>query len=542
MPGRSSPAALFVVVLALQISAPSPKFTDHELTALKACEGIVALFQQSAQSIWPGFDLSTRPLLVYVPDRWALLLNPPDNEDFGPLPREWPALRLRAAYRAGTYRTLAGQLAFDFDVGGTKLAALGLIEGQYADAASRTAAILGFVVHEAFHQYQSEAFGEVPWEREERYPILHVSNSALAALEMRILADGVAAALAGRRDQAQESAKMFVAVRAERWRSAPPFVARYEQGQEVREGTAAYVEKRSVDLARGMKDDSGLGGLTTRLSQDLGPWSAAELFRQDFAARTTDGVVAPGDMIRNRIYPVGSALGFLADLWGPEWKTELAAHVGTFSFGDYLQRRLALPADRLAALAEAARTRYDEAAIRKRAERLIAGYRSGFERDKADFEAQSGVRIEVGLRYRSISRSRSSQGRTWVVDDGSKTLQTRVRIYALKMDGFSLQVSETAIYEENDWDRRAKRVSFFVPAPPMLSVDGATLSLSDSAGPVSFREFALATPTASMTVKMPGTLTTERGRIVVDLHSPENAAIPSAEQPPDPDAWRAWPG
>jgi len=34
--------------------------------------------------------------------------------------------------------------------------------------------VLGFIVHEAFHQFQLEAFGEIPWEREARYLFLDV--------------------------------------------------------------------------------------------------------------------------------------------------------------------------------------------------------------------------------------------------------------------------------------------------------------------------------------------------------------------------------
>ena len=512
-------AALIFVTGAISLRASrGPELSEHELAVLKSCEGIVRLFERSSERIWPGFDLSRRPFVVYIPGRWTLLVNPPDGaKEFGILPADWPPLGIRAGYLAGSYRDLVGQLAFDLEVGTAKTVALGLLDGQFDALGTKTPAMLGFIVHEAFHQYQGESFGEIPWEREERYPILDADNTALAALEMRILEDAVSASLDGRRGKAEALLPMFGAVRTARWSQAPPFVSRYEQGQEIREGTAAYVEKKSLELVRGLEFDSALEGRTTALRRDFGALSIAELFRKDFEGRSTDGTVSPDDMIRNRIYPVGGALGFLADLWGPGWKQELVRKVATFTFQEYFGDKLALKAEDLAPLLEDAQAKYRYPAIRQSTAALIAGYRTGFERDLAGFEGQAGTRVEVRFRYRTISRSRSSQGRNWVVDNGGKALLTRARVYSLKMDALALQIKEAAIYEENDWDTKDKRVAFFTPSPPEVVFDGAKKKLTPGPASIPFREIELTAPNLLFSARIPGALRLENNRIVIEL-------------------------
>lgn len=513
------PTALVCMLAAASLAViGQSELSEHETTVLKVCEGVVRLFERDADRIWPGYDLSQRPFIVYVPERWTILLNPPvGDREFGALPPRLPPLRVKAAYLEGPYRGLVGQLAFNFDVGGVKTVAIGLPEREFAGSDIKTRAMLGLVVHEAFHQYQNETFGNIPWEREERYPILDADNSGLAGLEMRILADAVAASLGGRRPSAEQLLRMFVAVRTTRWRQAAPFVARYEQGQEIREGTAAYVEKKTLELARTLGFRSALARGTTSLAKDLQPLPVSELFRRDFKERMTNGAVTPDGMIRDRIYPVGSALGFLADLWGPEWKDGLVREVDTFAFHRHFADKLHVKPEEIGRLVEDAKGRYAYPVIRASAADQISGYRAGYEKDKTTFEAQAGTRVEVRVRYRSISRSRNSDGRMWTVDDGTKTLLTRVHVYDLKMDGLSLQLQGTSVFETNDWDARDKRVAFFVAKPPELVLDGANKELGGASETVAFKAIALAGQNLALTAKLPGRVTLQSGRIVVEI-------------------------
>ena len=165
----------------------------------------------------------------------------------------------------------------------------------------------------------SKSFGEIPWAREERYPILDEVNTALAYLEMALLRDALAPAYARDRARLEGLVRLFAAVRKERWEKGPPFVRSYEQGQEIREGTAQYVQMRCVDLLKDLDYRSSVNGRGVRDAlKDLSPLAIRS---KDFETRMKGNTVQPDDMIRNRIYPVGATLGFLADVLGISGRT-----------------------------------------------------------------------------------------------------------------------------------------------------------------------------------------------------------------------------
>ncbi len=67
---------------------------------------------------------------------------------------------------------------------------------------------------------------------------------------MRIQRDGVLASLAGRRGKAIRAVADFVAVREPRCGGGNRYLTRYERGQEFREGSASYVEKKALQIMR----------------------------------------------------------------------------------------------------------------------------------------------------------------------------------------------------------------------------------------------------------------------------------------------------
>ena len=61
--------------------------TRAELASLKALAGIMHLFKKSSNEIWPGYDLSKKEFLFYLPEKWVLFLNHKSPvEDFKPYP------------------------------------------------------------------------------------------------------------------------------------------------------------------------------------------------------------------------------------------------------------------------------------------------------------------------------------------------------------------------------------------------------------------------------------------------------------------------
>jgi hypothetical protein len=476
--------------------------SDYEKTVLDVCRTVVSAFRANPGAVWPGYNLAEQTYLVYLPTKWALLFNPAGEvEGFKACPEGWPEFGTKVLYHQGSYADLVGQLAFDFEVGGIKTVAIGLPEESQGLPGPLDVYLAGFIVHEAFHQFQAARFGEIPWQREERYPILDRDNTALAALEIRILMHAVTRAQAGARREVEDLLRTFIAVRHERWRVGGEFVARHEQGLEIREGTAQYVQMKALSLMEGA---AGLDGFTSI--------SFPGLLEEDFRTRFKEEAVSPEDMPRNRIYPVGAALGFLCDFLGLDWEPQAQAAGSEFAFHTLISEKIGAGEERSNELIAGARKVYGYDKIVAVTDRLIEEYHRGYLRDLEAFEGQPLERLEIELSYRSISRSRNSLGKTWLVDKGSKSLCSRYLVYALKNADLTLQVQEAGVYEENDWDAKRKKVVFYVPSIQSVTLDGEPVDLAKVlTGP--FRTLDVAGQSMRLTVLKPGTIT-RKGKMI----------------------------
>lgn len=470
-----------VIVIAYAAVHAGGTLTPCELKILTICEGVVRLFDEHPADIWPGYDLSERPFIVYVPEKWALLFNCSRVvEDFGPYPDDWPDLGTQVLYRQGRYKDLVGQLAFNVRAGPITTFAVGVPEKMPESLDDPELAVFGYIVHEGFHQYQRETFGEIPWAREERYPIQDTENSALAYLEAAILVDALEASKIDDSGRCRELLKLFVAVRNQRWEHADPFVAKYEQGQEINEGTAMYVEIKSIDLMSGLRYESSLGGLTEPLKDSFQSISMADYLIGDFGDRMGDGFVPPEDMPRNRIYPVGSAQGFLLDYIGIDWKGMAQAAGPDFTYAALFQERLGVASVDFKRLSREAKRMFDYDHIRAATSRSIEEHQAGYREALTTFHDQEGHRIEVDFYYTGISRSRTGTARKWIVDNGTRTLCKRFDVYTLKNNDLALQLHNTGVLEKNDWDNKRKTVVFYITELDTIILDdGATSAEGD---------------------------------------------------------------
>jgi hypothetical protein len=480
---------------------PGPP-SGYGKTVLNVCRALVSTFQANSSAVWPGYNLAAETYLVYLPRKWALLFNPAGAVDeFEAYPEGWPRIGTKVLYHDGSYGDLIGQLAFDFEIGGVKTVAIGLPEDPQGYPSPPDVYLAGFIVHEAFHQFQSGHFGEIPWAREERYPILDRDNTSLAALEMKILMDAVSRAQEGERFEVEDRLRMFAAVRGERWRIGGESFVPYEQGLEIREGTAQYVQMKALSLMTGAP---GLSGFATI--------SFPGLLNADFQTRFKDEAVSPEDMPRNRIYPVGAALGYLCDFLGMSWKPAAQAAGPDFAFHKLISEKIGPGRKRPDEMIAAAKGLYGYDRIAAAAQKLIEDYNQDYLLDLEAFEKQPLDRLEIEFTYRSVSRSRNSLGKTWLVDQGSKSLCSRYRVYTLKNADLSLQVQEAGVYEENDWDAKRKRVVFYVPAVQSIVLDGRPVGqgevLSDP-----FQTLEVKGPSMGLNILKPGTIT-RKGRTV----------------------------
>ena len=457
-----------------EINVPS----QYEYKVFRICEGVVQLFRRDAEEIWPGYSLARSPLIIYIPGKWALLLNRSEEVDeFTALPLEWPDLGTNALFHEGQYRDFVGQLAFDVQVGDIRTVVIGLSGSFPASVEHPEAKVFAYVVHEAFHQYQHGAFGEIPWEREERYPSENVDNAALAYLEMWLLANAVEAMAVDDRDRCREYSEQFVAVRHQRWMDSNPFVAKYEQGKELLEGTAKYVELKCLSLAADLEYESPLDGLTQPLIDYFFGLSAAERILDEFKNRMGEGFIPVEDLSRNRIYPVGSAQGFLLDYFGIAWKASAQQAGPDFTFAQLLEDGLELDEKQFPGLVKEAKDFCGFESICDSTKKAIEEYLKGYTDQLEIFESQSGVRVELESSSNNVWRSRVSGAKKWVVDKGSRCLRSHYEVYTLRGDDWSLDVHDVGLLEMEDWDAKRRNVVFYVPKVSSISVDGQSVTL-----------------------------------------------------------------
>jgi hypothetical protein len=509
---------VFATVAAATNACSEPQqntgLSSDDLTALEVCNAVVGTFKAYSDSVWPGFDLASKPLIVYMPDKWALLLNNDgEAEGFTTYPSEWPKIHTNVLYHEGRYEDLAGQLAFGIAIGSTSVAAVPYTDKPAIDN-------FAFVVHENFHQFQSydntPAFGEIPWEREERYPIENVTNTALAYIEMRLLMDALSAMESGDEQGCVDNVEQFVAVRSYRWETMDSFIHRYEQGQEINEGTAKYVEKRSMDLlSRLVQQDPSFdsGGA---LSEEMRSYSMIPDLINDFKSRLTDSSISPEDMPRNRIYPVGAAEGLLADHFGIAWKEDAQKAGTTFAFVKELGKKLEPEGTDVEHLVETAKTRYDYPLILKATRKLIDQDRTGFDNELAKFNGQEGYRITIKLKSSGVWRSRSSSSKKWLKDKGRFELRDHFDIYSLSKDSLLIQVRDLPLLEENDWDNGIKTIVFYVGALDTLVTDGRSRSMVDMHSG-RFQHLTMESEHLNARISMEGTFRREDGTLAIDL-------------------------
>jgi hypothetical protein len=495
--------------------------STSESIALDSTATVLQFFKDTSDQIWPGFDLTTRPLLIYIPEKWVLFLNPPGPvEGFTEYPDSWPQLGCPALVHRGRYENLVGQLAFEFQIGGHRTVAIPLAEGLLPDGSRRPRLHwFSFIVHESFHQHQRETFASVEGEGQEQYPILDAENTALAVLEMRLLMDALNAVKSDDPARVRQLTAAFTAVRKHRWRRADPFVQSYESSKELVEGTAEYVEVRSVGLLAELCRSGEPSRQLTGICDELAPLTLHDYVLRDFEKRLPDKTLPPEDVARNRIYPVGSGLGLLLDYFGVEWKDRAVEDGRAFEFVELLEPQLDIDADQLGAALAWAEDRYDYEAILQATRGEIERYVRTYEAALSEFQKQPGYRIEVRVPTNGLSRSRSSRSKRWVADAGAKVLSKHFVVYTLKLVGteeFFLQVRDSGVLDETDRDLDTKAVIFFAPELDGFELGGQPVDPRQD-GTHLFEDLSLSGGNFEVRSKRPGTLIIDGRRLTVDL-------------------------
>jgi len=475
-------AILFFIVSSTTILFGQTELSPRGRTLVKVAAGVHFTFKNFANDIWQGYDLSTEPYIMYIPDELVLFLNAPIKPaGFQPYPSDWQDIGATAFVHFGTYGNLMGQFVFDFPIDSLKIFAMGMPNELLFSTPNPPLTLFRATVHEGFHHYQRDHFGDIPWAREEQYPILDTENTALASLEMLILKDALQAMYNRDRKAMEELLKEFVAVRVYRWRQGEPFIRQYEQGQEINEGTAKYVEDKAVDCLLKLKSIQINNHWLMALEEYLQNVTTKNLLLDDIQSRLTGRAVAPDDMLRNRIYPLGASLGFLMDELKIDWKRKFQAAGPDISLPSLLIKYFRLDSTQLTDYLLKAKSNYHYPEIFSSVKNLIDEYYAGYQKALEEFNNLPGTRIEINLSNNGIQRFRSTGDKKWIVENGKKLLCLHYNLYSLKSitaNRLQLEIHDKALFDENDWQKKRKKVIFYANHISSLILDDTPIELT----------------------------------------------------------------
>ena len=514
------PAIVFTLFLSNANSLSQTILSSEELILHKVVTGIHFTFKYYANEIWPGYDLSREPYIAYMPNDYVFYLNGQHAPSgFEPYPSDWPDIDTRAYIHYGVYRNLVGQFVFNFEIDSTKTFAMGMPKDLLFSSENPPYMLLSSTIHEGFHQYQYSHFGEIPWAKEELYPILNIKNTALASLEMQILKKALNAMFQENEKEVETLAKEFVAVRDYRWKHSDSFVRKYEQGQEINEGTARYVEMKAMEYFLKLDTAKIPNQLFREIKRDMSGMTIQHLLIDDMNARLSGLAVAPEDMLRNRIYPVGAALGFLMDRLGIDWKMKFQSAGPKVSFPGLLGNYFNLDSTQLLNLLKKAKTDFHYPEIVSSAKDLVNEYLVEYKKALEKFNYQKGIRIEISLSNNGIQRFRSTKNKKWIVECGKKLLCLHYNLYSLKSfkgNNISLEIHDKAILDQNDWEKRKKKVVFYSNNPFDLILDNSPIESTQDME-CSFNKIKLAGNDFRFEAEIRGNVSLKKNEIIINL-------------------------
>jgi hypothetical protein len=254
--------------------------------------------------------------------------------------------------------SLGGEIWDWSEVGGTFTQTFSY--GRTGDSVPTDSWYFAFLAHETFHFYQITTWQEPScWSQElEAYPMTR-DNLALAMLEHKVLAAGLAATAIAEKEAALKS---FASVRRAR-RALPEMtvggvnlVDCQDEAQEQVEGTANYAENRIMEV-------SGLAGTAE--------WSDTASFLQIVFDPFEDAAQARDAFAFGRFYPTGASVGMLLDdVGGLDWRS--ACKGGSTPSAWLAQKFPTLEPPELDALLSAAKQAHDYPALETRADEIRA--------------------------------------------------------------------------------------------------------------------------------------------------------------------------
>lgn len=353
--------------------------TQDETEALVCLRELIALVRAGAPT-WPGWDPGLVPFLLYKPSGNAFLINHPFP------PAELYLINVgeslgKVYYYHGELRKL--RRAGSGEINGFETAVVPI---SFPPGLERSEAFLARLAGEAFHIHQ-RGMGLLPPPADiaDGYPDLSPENNALGNLEGQVLHEaltraanaGAAVAGAANAGAAGEGlaqlAREFLAVREARQKGLSREMVLYEQGVELYDGLAAYVEDQV--LAFGARPSYE----ATREWRELFGRERLDYGRQELDRRRerlkTINLHGEG-AAKDRFVVTGAAIAHLLDALNPRWRAALG--------------QTGVPLTQI--LAKATGYKPSDASEGLAAAKARHGYEARYEDERAFAAAESGKR------------------------------------------------------------------------------------------------------------------------------------------------------
>jgi hypothetical protein len=268
---------MIALLLSAALDATAPE-TPRALAVVAELERRAA-----TAALWPGFEPGRTPLALYDGERTWLIRHPQPPAGFAPFPGV-----AGASWSPGRHPAVFANSSSE--VAGVAVATV-LLENKLDMPLE---VLAGLVAHEAFHEFQGRLHRD--WASANEVDLFTYPTDDAELLALRRLESSALRAALAAEDEAKALRWTLAALRRreERFRKMSGNAAAYEQGNELKEGLAQYVEDR-------------LSGVSP-----LKRWSDAEF---------------PAEDVRQRGYASGQAFALLLDRFAAGWKQSLDAKI-----------------------------------------------------------------------------------------------------------------------------------------------------------------------------------------------------------------------
>ena len=327
------------VPVAARVVSAEPHLKVDPLLVLQA-KAVWDIVAGEDNPVWPGWDATDTPILLYLPGEQDLLINHPNppegfTEYTGHHP--WPGATLHV--RDGeTQISLDGQNTTT-DVGGVRTLVVAdtlsnlrnQVKGNAGEVTYRTLRTdpmeqMSLIVHEAFHVHQDRNAPEkLASELSIRqYPTLSVANNVGFAREALAMAEGMRATT---KEDVRAAALKVLMIRQDRRAELEPAIIAYEDGNEFAEGLAKFTELKLFESLEGREPAEAMW-----LAQGFAGYDETEALRErrinQMVGFMSGAMVVNNDPygaspVRFRLYFSGMGLAALLDEFSDTWHTDI---------------------------------------------------------------------------------------------------------------------------------------------------------------------------------------------------------------------------